>query len=299
VAGLLAARLSGGWAVAAVTGGAAVAVVVLLPTVMLLFPALGMAMGGAAAFLAVLLGLAALPVVDLLHPQAGGQVAMGALRARRRAPLPAVLAFVAFLALAAVGLRIDRFDAAHPSPTHLMYALDADTGRARWLSAETSPQPWTARYVSGAPASVAADLPAFGAAELLTGPATAAALPAPLVTVLGDTRDGDLRTLRLRLVPQRPSRFVTLHSRQPFVSATVAGRPVPAERGLGFIFHAPPAAGVEVTVQLTGLEPVRLRAMDASDGLAGLPGFQPRPADVGIVGSHTSEMVAVTKTYTF
>jgi hypothetical protein len=298
VAGLLAARLSGEWAVAAVTGGAIVAVAVLLPTVVLLFPALGMAMGGAAAFLAVLLGLAALPVVDLLHPQAGGQVALGALRARRRAPLPALLAFVTFLALAGTGLRIDRMDAAHPSPTHLMYALDADTGRARWLSAETSPQPWTARYVSGAPASVTADLPAFGAAQLLSGPAIAAALPAPAVTVLGDARAGDLRTLRLRLVPQRPSRFVTLHSPLSFASATVAGQPVPAERGLGFIFHAPPAEGVEVTLQLTGREPVRLRAMDGSDGLAGLPGFQARPADVGIVGSHTSELVAVAKTYT-
>jgi hypothetical protein len=224
---------------------------------------------------------------------------MGALRARRRAPLPALLAFVTFVALAGLGLRIDRFDAAHPSPTHLMYALDADTGRARWLSAETSPQPWTARYVAGAPAPVAADLPAFGAAELLSGPATAAVLPAPLITVLGDSRAGDLRTLRLRLVPQRPSRFVTLHSPLSFVAATVADQPVPAERGLGFIFHAPPTDGVEVTLQLTGRDPVRLRAMDASDGLAGLPGFQARPADVGIAGSHSSELVAVAKTYTF
>ena len=57
--------------------------VILLPTVVLLFPALGMAMGGVAALFAVLLGLAALPVVDLLHPQAGGQRGLVALRARR------------------------------------------------------------------------------------------------------------------------------------------------------------------------------------------------------------------------
>ena len=37
--------------------------------------------------------------------------------------------------------------------------------------------------------------------------------------------------------------------------------------------------------------------MDASDGLDGLPGFRPRPPDVGIVGSHTSEMLAVARTY--
>ena len=38
--------------------------------------------------------------------------------------------------------------------------------------------------------------------------------------------------------------------------------------------------------------------MDGSDGLAGLPGFTPRPPDVGVEGSHTSELVLVAKTYT-
>lgn len=40
-----------------------------------------------------------------------------------------------------------------------------------------------------------------------------------------------------------------------------------------------------------------LRAMDASDGLDALPGFRPRPPDVGIVGSHSSKMLAVARTY--
>jgi hypothetical protein len=300
--------LSGGAAVVAVTAGATVAVLVLLPTVVLLFPALGMAMGGAAALLTVLLGLAVLPVVDLLHPQAGGQQAMPALRARRRAVLPAALALVAFAALTVTGLRIDRFDAGHPSPTHLMYALDADTGQARWLSAESSPQPWTGRYVSGPPVRVAAvppgaagfgALPAFGDAELLTGPATAAALPAPRLTVVSDTRVGDLRTLRLRLVPQRAVRLVTLHSSSPFTTATVAGHEVGGERGLGFVFHAPPDGGIEIQLAVRASVPVRFRAMDAADGLSALPGFRPRPADVGVVGSHSSEMVAVARSYTF
>ncbi len=67
----LASRIDGPVPVIAVTVAAAVAVILLLPTVVLLFPALGMAMGGVAALFAVLLGLAALPVIDLLHPQAG------------------------------------------------------------------------------------------------------------------------------------------------------------------------------------------------------------------------------------
>ncbi|NYF55435.1 M28 family peptidase [Micromonospora purpureochromogenes] len=304
----LATRIDGPWPVLAVTLAGAVAVVILLPTVVLLFPALGMAMGGVAALFAVLLGLAALPVVDLLHPAAGGQRGMVALRARRLGALPAVAAGLAAVVLAGVGLRVDRFDAAHPAPTHLMYALDAGTGQARWLSHEEDPQPWTDGYVDGL--AKVEDFPGLGDGELRAGPAPAANLPAPKLEVLADTTVGRQRTLRLRLVPQRPVRLATLHVETAgaggagIEAATVAGRPVkidqrqPDGRWWGIVFHAPPPEGIEVTLTL---EPrggqVLLRAMDASDGLDGLPGFRPRPADVGVVGSHSSEMLAVARTY--
>ena len=48
----------------------------------------------------------------------------GSARCRPRA------ATLAAVVLAGVGLAVDRFDAAHPAPTHLMYALDAGTGQA-------------------------------------------------------------------------------------------------------------------------------------------------------------------------
>jgi hypothetical protein len=38
--------------------------------------------------------------------------------------------------------------------------------------------------------------------------------------------------------------------------------------------------------------------MDASDNVTEMPGFRARPAGVGVLGSHSSEMVAVVKTYT-
>jgi Peptidase family M28 len=308
IAGIVAILLRGGWgSVVAVLVGAAAAVVVLLPTVAMFFPALGMHLAATGGFITVLLGLALLPIVDLLHPEAGGQRALEALRARRRGGLPLLVAAVAVIAFAAIGLRVDRFDAAHPAPTHLMYALDTDTGQARWLSAETSPQKWTGQYVSGSPRTVTDTLPAFGPAKLLSGPATAAPLPAPQVTVVTYTTSGDTRTLSLRLVPQRPVRFVTLHvgAGATVTAATVGGRPVPTGKtaggpwGFGFVFNAPPASGVDVILKVRGAAPVKLRAMDASDGLTALPGFKPRPADVGIAGTHTSEMVAVARTYSY
>ncbi|RLK13937.1 peptidase M28-like protein [Micromonospora sp. M71_S20] len=306
VAGLVAlgVRIDGPWPVVASTLAAAVAVVILLPTVVLLFPALGMAMGGVAALVAVLLGLAALPVVDLLHPQAGGQRGLVAVRARRLGALPAAATALAAVVLAGVGFAVDRFDAAHPAPTHLMYALDAGTGQARWLSHEEDPQPWTDGYVDGV--TEVADFPGLGDAELRAGPAQAADLPAPKLEVLADTTAGAERTLRLRLVPQRQVRLTTLHvdaATATVLRAEVAGRAVPVEAregrwGFGLVFHAPPPEGIEVTLTVAPKAgQVALRAMDASDGLDALPGFRPRPPDVGIVGSHSSEMLAVARTY--
>jgi hypothetical protein len=305
IAGLLAVLFRGGWfAVLAVVLGAAVAVIVLLPTVVLFFPAMGMALAATGGFVTVLLGLALVPVIDLLHPEAGGPHGV----ARLGAAVPALVALVAVVVFAAVGLRVDRFDAAHPAPTQLMYALDTDDGTAQWLSPEPAPQAWTRQYVSGAPHTVTGALPAFGALKLTSGTAPVAALPASLITLSSVTPNADgTRTMRLTVVPQRPVRLLSLHVAEdvPVVAATAGGRPVPVGKpigdgwGFGFVFHAPPPTGLDVTLTVRTAAPVRIRVMDGSDGLTGLPGFHPRPAGVGIAGSHISEMCAVTKTYQF
>lgn len=267
------------------TLGAAVAVLVLAPTVLLFFPALGLATGGAAALFVVLLGLALLPVLDARLPAAG---------------ICAVLA----LALTVGGLAVDRFDAEHPAPAHLMYALDAGTGQARWASADADPGAWTARYVDGRE-DLRQDFPILGDEEsLATGPAPAAPLPPPGLTVLSDTTAGGLRTLQLRLVPQRAVRLMALSVRGEgrVVAASAAGRELPSERigeGGDFTvqFHAPPAGGLDLTLVLEDAGRTVLRVMDGSDGLANLPGFEPRPPDVGVAGSHTSELVVVARDY--
>lgn len=64
------------------------------------------------------------------------------------------------------------------------------------------------------------------------------------------------------------------------------------------VFHAPPTEGFEVVLTVVpSAAQVALRATDVSDGLDALPGFRPRPAGVGVVGSHSSEMLAVARTY--
>ncbi|MEV4279362.1 M28 family peptidase [Actinoplanes xinjiangensis] len=301
VSALLATRAGGrtGLAVAILVIGALTPVVILLPTVVMLFPALGMPMAGVGAFLTVLLGLALLPVLDLIHPAPGAARGMDALKARRLGALPTLAAAVAAVVCTATGLAVDRFDEEHPSLTHLMYALDADNGTARWLSEEATPQEWTGRSVSGDPTTVTDTLPAFGAERLRTGPARAVALPAPTLTLVSAETSGDRRTMRLLLDPQRTVRFTTLHVSAEVVSATVGGRTLAGgPPGWGFVFHAPAETGVEITLTVRASGPVTFRVMDGSDDLPAIPGFPPRPPGVGVLGSHSSELVAVAKTYT-
>jgi hypothetical protein len=288
----------------AVTAGAAAATVILVPTITLLFPALGLAMGAVAALFAVLLGLAALPVLDLLFAEAGGQRAMTAMLARRHAMYPGLAGGLAAVVLTGVGLSVDGFDARHPSPTHLMYALDTGTGKALWLSEEGTEQEWTSRYVSGDPAPLEG-FPGLGDGDFRTGPAEVAPLPAPTVDVQQLPSASGERHVQLRVRPQRTVRLLSLHvdaATAAVVSARVGGQPAPVGRegerwSFGMVFHAPPPEGVEVELVLRpSAGRVSLRVMDGSDGLTGLPGYRPRPPDVGIAGSHTSELVAVATT---
>jgi hypothetical protein len=289
---------------AVAVAGAVVAVIILAPTVLLFFPALGLATGGAAAFFAVMLGLALLPVIDWIFPPAEPEASPppDAPGSRRRlwSALPAATAGLLALAGTGVGLAVDRFDAAHPAPTHLMYALDADTGQARWASLETDPTDWTGQYVSGRE-DLSVSFPIL-TEELSTGPAQAASLPAPTLRVVSDVVTGGQRTLTVNLIPQRPVRlaYLGVEGDATVLRAVVAGREIPGDQlsnPFGVAFHAPPPVGVSVTLVLSQPGPVSIRVLDGSDGLDGLPGFEPRPADVGSLGSHSSDLVLVAKTY--
>jgi hypothetical protein len=143
------------------------------------------------------------------------------------------------------------------------------------------------------------------AGELSVGPAQAADLPAPKVTVVSDEKSGDQRTLHLRIASQRDVRFLSFYGEvgdHRVISATVQRRTattyITEQDRFGVVFHGPPAEGLDVTLVVRGAEPFKLRLVDGSDGLTGLPGFTPRPATVGVFGSHSSELVAVATTQT-
>jgi len=276
---------------ALVAGG--VAAVVLAPTVVLFFPALGLSSGAAPAFVATLLALALLPAFELLFPPPGQQ--------RVAAAVVPATAVVLAAGLTVAGLLVDTFDARHPVPSQLVYAMDSDEGRAWWVSTEDEPGNYTGGYVS-ALGDLPLDFPYLGG-QVWTGEAALADLPAPgLVAEPVSASDG-ARRWTVTVTPERDVRLLALEVITDGGTVTVAsaeGRDVP-EAALGtdrlFVtFHAPPDDGVQFTVEVEGNGPVSLRAIDGSDGLDGLPGFEPRPDAVDAAGTHSSDLVLVSRT---
>ncbi|MET0863261.1 MAG: M28 family peptidase [Nakamurella sp.] len=302
VTGLVAVSAAPWWLrLLAIALGGLVAVVILAPTVFLFFPALGLETGAVAALFAVMLGLALLPAIELVYPPVGSPTAEQAQPRRRGwAAAPAVIAGALAVVTFGAGLLVNQFDAAHPAPTQLAYAMDTDTGETIWASGDVDPDEWIGQYVTGR-RTVGES---FGALDpnMLTGPAQQADLPPPDLTVDSDEYVNGIRTLTVTVRPQRAVRLVYLEvPDSTVIAATVEGEPVPAEdisANFGVMFHAPPAAGATFVLQLGSPGPTKLRVMDGSDGLDGLPGFTPRPDGVGIRGSHTSELVLVAKNYT-
>jgi hypothetical protein len=291
--GLVAASVPAARPVPALLAGA-VAVVVLAPAVDLFLPALGLSSVAAPAFVATLCVVALLPAVELLFADGGSRLAAAA--------VPGV-AFAVAVVTALVGLQVDRFDARHPIPSQLVYALDADTGEAQWATTETDPVAYTKQYVDRK-RRLSEPYPYVGGKDVWTGPAQPAQLAAPAVQTLSDRPSGDRREITVRVTPQRPgARLLVMQldaGDGTVVAARAEGRDVEkaalGQHTLWITFHAPPADGVEITYTVEKPGSLALWVCDGSDGLEGLPGFRLRPDDVSAAGSHSSDLVLVSRT---
>ena len=145
------------WQPAAYSAAATVTALVVVPVIALLLPTLGLAGAAAPVLLVVLFATTGLALLECL-------VAAIARLPTRPPPLrrgwlgvPAA-GTASVLLLFGISAAVDRFDEVHPRPAGLVYTLDADTGIARWLSADRAPSGWTAgfrdrRRLSRCPAS--------------------------------------------------------------------------------------------------------------------------------------------------
>jgi hypothetical protein len=230
---------------------------------------------------------------------------------RRAAWAWPVLTICAGLALLAYGLATAGFDARRPKVNSVFYLLDADAGRAQFLSADAAPDEWTAQFVSpdARPEPLERVLP-WSRARARAGEAPAAELAAPAVELLDDRADARARTVRLRVTSPRGAHALLAHTEGPTevlrahvgrheVVARAPGSEEAHAYGLRLLYAAPPPEGVEIVLELAPSSPLRLVVQDISYGLPELPGraYAPRPAGMMPAPSRTSDTTLVRKTF--
>ncbi|HSR97748.1 MAG TPA: M20/M25/M40 family metallo-hydrolase, partial [Kofleriaceae bacterium] len=224
-----------------------------VPFVRMLFAAFGMT------GIALVVGLWAL-WLTLLAPYL--RAALGAAQ-----PWLARIAAVAGAVALVVAFAGRVFDRAHPTCDSLAYLVDADRGRAFWVSADARLDDWTAPTLGAAAHQqpIAQDFPdVFWDGYVAPAPLEGIAPKAPELIVRSDTRDGAVRHLSLRLVPRAPGSMLELQV-TPASGLAVdvagtrrAGDALGADRGRVLLQFWTPAAGADLALTVPAEAPVTL-----------------------------------------
>jgi hypothetical protein len=203
-----------------------------------------------------------------------------------------------------------RYTEAHPKPSMLNYALDANSGKAVWASSAARPDAWTAQFVGSSPASGKLDgfLPSWLPFEFLLHDAPPLSLDGPRADLLKSSATRDSRTLLLRLNSPRHARALSVETPETeILEGWVDGRLLrgPYESrwnkngNWGFEYVNLPAQGVDLTLHAKGTKQIKLVVVDRSLGLPTIPdtNFAPRPADS--MPQHSGDETLVRRTFIF
>lgn len=204
-------------------------------------------------------------------------------------------------------------DARHPKLNSLFYGLNADTGKAIWASFDEKTDEWTSRVLPASAQKRAA--PEFFAAGraglLLQADAAPVALPAPDAAVLSDNTKDALRTLKLRITSPRaaPVISVYIYSVKNLQGVWVNGRRIEIEataasqrRGSWSVsYHNVPPEGIELTLELSPEEALKMRVVDQSYSLPDLPesALGSRPAGFIPAAVAYNDATVVSKSFSY
>lgn len=258
----------------ALAASAVPAVLLLVPTVKLLFILTGMLAPGVVVAPVVLLVALLLPQFELLPG-----------RFRRWIPLIGVAACAVGVA---AGSATSGFDARRPRQNSICYVLNQDTGRATWVSLDPAPDAWTSQFLGQAAAAAPLrDQIPWAAREFLQDTAPAAPLAPARVEVVDEQTGSDgKRRVTLRVRSARPTSLLAISvgsemevssvgfADRTVVYSTTEGAPAPPRRVLSV---AGPERGLELVLTMLPAEPVRLNVVDISNGLPALPDLAIRP----------------------
>ncbi len=253
--------------------GAIPGIILFVPTIYLIYLALNLGRSN------IVMGMVALLLGTLIP-----QLYFMALPSRWF--LPGALAVVGAGCIVAGSLTAG-FDSEHPKPDSIFYAMDANTGKATWVSTDIAPDDWTAQFFSaGFTKDKMLKFMPFNNRDLLTAPAPVAALDAPEVLVDTNRVSAGEQTLHLRIRSPRQASwlltYIEINSATSF-KASLKGKQVAVNPDHGLLvlgLFDPTGKGVDLELTLERPQPVKVTVVDASQGLANTPGItiQPRPA---------------------
>ena len=277
------------------------ALIMMAPTIELLFQSLTMRMAFVGASTTVLLLGLLIPCLNLI-----------AASGRWLLPIAATLICAVCLIAGAAMSGVSRDN---PRTNSIYYGLDTDTGKAAWFSLDRQEDEWTAHYLGAHPQHAAfSPFVPFLPWQYLTQEAPAVALPAPLIERLGGAANE--LALRVSSPRQAPRMYLYGDERNPVLESTVDGAPIDAAKAFadlkpgqkayafrmqrwGLCYFNVPRQGIELHLRLR--DPAagyRMEVVDQSYGITGLPGAAPRP-DSMIPFPLMMDSVWVRKQYTF
>jgi hypothetical protein len=250
-------------------------------------------------FLALLLGLLLPLLLPVLSWNNGGS----------RVLLPG-LGLVSALVALAVGQATSQPTADKPQQTQLLYALDADQGRAYWLSGTSQPDAWTRRVLTHPQYQPLPSLfprQAMQAIPVLHQAAPVLALASPEISLLADSTIAGHRRLRLLLRPGRAgvsSLRLTIGKPKLIRQLRVAGYLFPLNKlNTSFLppidFVAPHATGEIIDVELVTAAPLQMSVTNRSVGLPPVSGLPPLPTAYVPQSGYNSFTTQVKRTFTF
>jgi hypothetical protein len=199
------------------------------------------------------------------------------------------VAFAAAVLLLAVGMATVRSSPEHPTPSQIVYALDADSSDA-WLAAR-GPNASQLNVLKGSGAAPPAWLSrAFGSGRSVRyGLAPRVLTESPVATVLADSTIANERRVVLRIRPPSGTETISLRANETRVlRAAIDGRPIDTGRYRGGVrswrldYTAPPDTGITLALTVPAGSAVSLDVLARSPGVPPLAGTKPaaRPADV-------------------
>ncbi|GGB00448.1 M20/M25/M40 family metallo-hydrolase [Puia dinghuensis] len=225
--------------------------------------------------------------------------------------VPGTAAILCIISLAA-GFLHRGFTPAEPMKTNLNYFVDADQGKAHWLSFEEKADHWNKQFFPNGRLLPMSTIIPGGHGEILENEAPVEPAAAAVLTIRKDTIENGRRMLslhcdapqgassiRIVLGEHNPVEEIIVDGRQPFYEAT---QPRNATRDFDWHwleYRGVGAEGIDLTLQLDPQKKCDLSVISRSLGIPALQGSNGYPPDIIPGPGNYSNTILVVKKFSF